>query len=121
MQPAETRTGTDEAVFEAPPLGERVRRAFAEMPPSETEAQALTALLAHPGATAPELSALCGWRGGVWHAHFAALARRRRAVLSPGADGALLFAILADYEPGAARFSMKAEADEALRALGLGA
>ena len=109
-----------EGVIMRDPLPERVRRAFEIQPPSETEARALAALMDHPGATVRELSAHCGWYGSMWHTHLAALSWKRRDTLSPGAEGALLYGTLAEYDPGHARFTMKQEVAEALRALGIG-
>lgn len=99
---------------------ERVRRAFAEIPLSAREAEALEALLDAPGATAVELSRHCGWMETGWRTQMLLLCQRRRHYFWPGGlaagatNGAILNA-LTEYNSDALSFRPRVELIAILR------
>ncbi len=106
---------------ETPSQEDRVRRAFAEIPLSPRERQALSALLeADRGATAGELGERCGWMAGAWHTQMLLLCHRRRHVFWPeglGSDitNGMILAALSDYDSQTLRFRARPELTEILR------
>lgn len=106
------------------PLGERITTAFTEVPPNETEIRVVGALMRAPGATSAQLSADCGWGQPIWQTHFGLMCERRASYLWPSAlpdepDAKFLTGVLADYRPNRRIFTLKPEAEKALRALDL--
>jgi hypothetical protein len=102
----------------------RIRQAFAALPPSATELRVLRALAENPGRDSVFLSRVCGWHGAIWHTHLAAICHRRmKWLFADGAAGGgahdFLYGSLAHYDPAGAAFTMREEAEAALRSLGI--
>lgn len=98
----------------------RIQAAFSEIPPNETEVKVISALMRAPGATSCDLSADCGWGQPIWQTHFGLMCQRRASYLWPNdlpdePDAKFLTGILADYRPNRRIFTLKPEAEKALR------
>ena len=103
-------------------LADRIRAAFTELPPNETETKVIAALMQNPARTSAELSRFCGWAQPIWHTHFGLMCQRRASFLgtvdpTEEPDAGFLTAILADYRPTLRTFTLKPEALLALRGL----
>jgi len=104
------------------PLAERIRAAFTDLPPNETEIRVIGALLRFPGATSDVLSKHCGWVQPIWQTHFGLMCQRRVGYLWPTQladepDAKFLTGVLAEYRPNRGIFTFKPEVAKALRAL----
>ena len=103
-------------------LADRVRAAFTDLPPNETEVRVIAALMRHPGSTSAALSEVCGWSRPFWHTHFGLMCQRRADYLWPTdmpdePDAKFMAGVLADYRPNRQTFSFRPEAERALCAL----
>lgn len=103
-------------------LPDRVKAAFTDLPPNETETKVIAALLANPGATSATLSGICGWSQPIWQTHFGLMCQRRAAYLWPTElddepDVKFMTGVLADYRPNRRIFTFKPEAAAALMSL----
>lgn len=103
---------------------ERIIAAFRDVPITDAERGLVQVLLDNPGSTSQELSAAMGYGGSAWHLHFGKLCREREAHLWPGAwvkerKARFYSGILADVTEPDNRFTMRAEAVEALATLGI--
>ena len=103
---------------------ERIVSAFGYPPMTETERLIIQVLLDHPGQSSAFLTSKCGWQGQSWHMHFGLMCSRRqhqlwRAEIEPGLRRPFYTGILADYDGNTSGFTLKPEAVEAFRRLGL--
>lgn len=103
---------------------ERVMRAFAAKPMTETEAKLVQVLLDNPGSTSTALTQALGWNAQSWHLHFGTMCAERALYLwpAPNADhrnGKFYSGILADLKEPENLFTMKADVEAAFARLGL--
>lgn len=105
---------------------ERIYRAFAEIPMSDTDAKVLQALLDNPGSSSEQLSTACGWKDKSWHLHFGKMCERRSAYLPAvshyGEDNTPFWSgIIAELDQRAHpwKWTIKPDVAEALARLGL--
>ena len=106
------------------PDADRVARAFARTPPTETEARLLKVLLDHLGSTSTELTQHLGWGAQSWHMHFGKMCKAREADLWPAEkfgkrDAYFYTGILANFDHDGSRFTMKPGVAVALATLGI--
>lgn len=107
---------------------ERVRLAFREQPMTPREERVLLAVMRHPGSTSQQLSAACGWRGSMWHTHFSAICKKRRAILSPidpleaqdDNEDMFLCGLLTRYDIDSCTFRLREDVEPILREMGVG-
>lgn len=105
-------------------FADRILMAFERRPFTDTERKVIQALLDHPDSSTTELSAICGWRGKIWHEKFGTLCKNRRENLGepPPAvtrEGPFWGGLLAIAPVDTDRFTLKPEAVEAFQRLGL--
>ena len=103
---------------------ERVIRAFAIKPISETEVKLVQVLLDNPGSTSTALTQALGWKAQSWHMHFGTMCADRALYLwpAPNADhrnGKFYSGILADLKEPENLFTMKPDVVAAFARLGL--
>ena len=109
---------------------DRIVEAFRRVPPTDTEAALVRALLENPGSSSGELTKAMGWAGdSAWHLHFGTACQKRAHHLWPapsaehrkdldGKPASFWSGILANYEEGTG-FTMKPEAARAFARLGI--
>ena len=103
---------------------QRVAEAFQRVPLSEHERRVVLALLDYPGQSSEALSKSLGWEGQAWQLHFGTLCKERRHLLWSGPyeerrRAEFSAGILADFDSETRRFTMKPEAVEGFRRIGL--
>lgn len=103
---------------------QRVAEAFTRLPLTETERLVIQVLLDNPGLSSDELAEQAGWKKSAWHMHFGAACTKRGHLLWPapfaksrGKD--FYCGILADCTDRTNRFTMKPDAVEGFRRIGL--
>ena len=102
----------------------RVVRAFQDPPMSETERRVVQVLLDNPDRSSEFLTAKCGWQGQSWQMHFGTMCRNREHLLwaapfEPKRNAPFYCGILADFDETTRGFTLKPEAVEGLRQIGL--
>ena len=103
---------------------QRVVEAFTRPELTEHERRVVQLLLDNPGLSSEALTREAGWGGQAWHLHFGLLCRARGHLLWPApfeeSRSADFFSgILADFDPETRGFTMKPEAVQGFRQLGL--
>ena len=109
------------------PLTRRVVVAFETDEPSPTEARLIRVLLSHPDSSCAELSTRMGWAPNTWDMGFGALCGKRsqflQALAGTPSEGPSSFLPLLTLQyrgpDGVIRYTMKPEAADAFRQLGL--
>ena len=102
----------------------RIVQAFRDPPTSETERRVVQVLLDNPDQSSEFLTAQCGWQGKAWQMHFGTMCRNREHLLwpahfDPSLGRPFYTGILADFDADTRGFTLKPEAVEGFRRLGL--
>lgn len=103
---------------------QRVVEAFTKQPLTQHERRVVQLLLDNPGLTSEALTRAAGWREQAWHMHFVGLCRDRGHLLWPAPyeekrSADFYSGILANYDRHTHGFTMKPEAGEGFRRIGL--
>lgn len=103
---------------------QRVVEAFTKAPLSDHERHVVQVLLDNPGFSSEALTQQAGWGGQAWHMHFGELCRDRVRLLWPAPfeesrSSDFYSGILADFDSGTRGFTMKPEAVEGFRRIGV--
>lgn len=107
-------------------VAQRIAEAFEKVPPTETEAKVIQALMDHPDSTSTQLSQALGWGAQTWHMHFGNMCATREIYLWPAPkselrkDAKTMTMILADLDTDGNTWRMKPEAAKVFIAMGLG-
>ena len=102
----------------------RIVQALRDPPMSETERRVVQVLLDNPDQSSEFLTAQCGWQGQSWHMHFGTVCRNREHLLwpahfDPSLGRPFYTGILADFDAETRGFTLKPEAVDGFRQLGL--
>ena len=102
----------------------KVVEAFQRMPMSDTDRMLVQVLLDNPDASSERLSEKVGWEGKSWQLHFGKMCEKREHLLWPAPfevkrNAPFYSGILADFDEATRGFTLKTEAVEGFRRLGL--